>query len=110
MAPGIELVTTSSHGGIRLSDERWSEVVRELPQFQPFAGPRWLEEDCDVLVAVALWPDLWPRKTLAAVDRMFLAPFLSADTTEGVVKRWTETTGRGRRFRAMCFHAGSDGA
>lgn len=37
----------------------WARVEREMPGFEPFAGGSWLEEDCDVTLAVLLWPELF---------------------------------------------------
>lgn len=57
MAPGITAVFTAGHGGIKLSDERWAQFQKAYPTFRPFAGPRWLEEDCDMLLIYFLWAD-----------------------------------------------------
>lgn len=59
IAHDLESVTTASHGGLWLGPERWMEVAREFPGFRPYAGAPWLEEDCDVTLAVLLWPELF---------------------------------------------------
>lgn len=57
VAPGIICVTTSSHGGYWLSPDRVAQFQRAFPEFKPFAGYPWLEEDCDAALAGLLWPD-----------------------------------------------------
>lgn len=59
IAPGIVEYTTPSHGGIKLSLERWIEFCAVLPAFTSFTGPSWLEEDCDAIAAVLVWPQFF---------------------------------------------------
>ena len=50
LADGIEAVSTSTHGGIWLSEDRLEELHEILPfnLFTPFTRePQWWEEDCD---------------------------------------------------------------
>lgn len=44
---GIDHVTTGSHGGFHLSDERRAEMPDLLREIKTFAGDNWYEEDCD---------------------------------------------------------------
>ncbi len=67
LAPGIVDVTTSSHGGLRLSPSRWAELRAHFPRFKSFAGPHWLEEDCDYMAAVSIWPELFKGANLENV-------------------------------------------
>jgi hypothetical protein len=60
LAPGIVDTTTASHGGLKLSPARWEKLLEVFPRFQSFAGPGWLEEDCDYMAAVYIWPELFP--------------------------------------------------
>jgi hypothetical protein len=57
IADGIVDYTCAGHGGIHLSVTRWEELKKKLPRFVAFAGPQWLEEDCDYLAAVYVWPE-----------------------------------------------------
>ena len=59
VALGIIWYSTSSHGGYGIDQERWAELRQVLPGFQPWAGDGWLEEDCDWVAAVAVWPWLF---------------------------------------------------
>ena len=58
--PGLQFVSTSSHGGYHLSRDR-AQVLRETwPGFRSWTGSdEWLEEDCDAAAAVLLWPELF---------------------------------------------------
>jgi len=55
LAPGIIAVSTPSHGGFWLSPERWQDLMAAYDEFNCTA-PQWLEEDCEVALAVLLWP------------------------------------------------------
>lgn len=57
--PGLDFFTTPSHGGFRLSVERWEELNASFA-FKSWAGPFWLEEDEDANLAVIRWPELFP--------------------------------------------------
>jgi hypothetical protein len=60
---GVAWVSTSSHGGYVLSDERADELAEKFPDVVPFAGSRnhW-EEDCDWVYVVLTWPDFFPEQ------------------------------------------------
>ena len=51
--PGIVFVGTSSHGGMWLDEENCRLVKRLFPNFRPYAGYPWFEEDEDTNVAIA---------------------------------------------------------
>ena len=58
IAPGIEMVSTSSHGGCYVSNERLAELpaaVRFAERFNPPGN--WYEEDCEVAIVIAAFPD-----------------------------------------------------
>lgn len=57
IAPGIIQVSTASHGGIWLSDDRWQALKAIFPALQSWAGENWLEEDCDWKWAALAFPD-----------------------------------------------------
>jgi len=53
-AEGIIEVTTASHGGFLLSEERLAQMPPRLRGRNAYGGGRWFEEDCEwALVAIA---------------------------------------------------------
>lgn len=56
LAPGITLVSTSSHGGIHLDDDHERQIPVEVRHTarRPYAPAGWYEEDCDLVIPV-LW-------------------------------------------------------
>jgi hypothetical protein len=58
IAPGLTFYSTAGHGGLFLSPDRWADLTTAF-RFKSFAGPQWLEEDCDFGFAVIRWPDLF---------------------------------------------------
>lgn len=60
IAPGILKVSTGGHGGFMLDEDAWQLVDFFFPDFKPWAGKGWLEEDCDANVAVLCYPSLFP--------------------------------------------------
>ena len=56
VADGIESISTASHGGYWLSRERRASFVARFPDFTPFAGLPWFEEDCDWAAVVLAFP------------------------------------------------------
>ncbi|MCC7375415.1 MAG: hypothetical protein IT581_12240 [Verrucomicrobiales bacterium] len=83
---GVWLVTTASHGGVLLGSARWAEVRAEMPRFEPWAGEGALEEDEDVMVAMALWPHLFG----ADPERAFLWALNMPGTATGTMLRIAE--------------------
>jgi hypothetical protein len=71
IAPGIVSVSTASHGGIHLSDERIAEMPKALQDFVPFGGKqnglgRWFEEDCDWSVVALAFPQFFTDSDVKA--------------------------------------------
>lgn len=61
--PGIDLVSTASHGGFIVSPELNEHIKAKFPDFRPFGGhERSYEEDCDYAVVVATFPDRFPSR------------------------------------------------
>lgn len=57
VGPGIELVTTSSHGGFYLDAAHYKLINIMFPDWFPFCGqPGWFEEDCDAAIVVLAFP------------------------------------------------------
>jgi hypothetical protein len=68
LAPGIVEVSTASHGGIYLDDDRWSALKAMFPMVQPWAGAGWLEEDCDWAIAALAFPFAFDTKSQIAAE------------------------------------------
>jgi hypothetical protein len=80
VAPGIAVVGTPSHGGVKLSPERNRLIPKALRQ-----SSGWYEEDCEAAIPGLYFPSAWPH--------------WSQDRFEESVKRWSpdayeEATGR----------------
>lgn len=58
VADGIDFVSTASHGGFRISLERFAEMPRPLRQCTTFTweGFAWFEEDCDWTAVYLAFP------------------------------------------------------
>lgn len=56
LIPGVVSISTSSHGGYWLSPLRWIQLKAKFPTFVPYAGPQWLEEDCDAAMLALAFP------------------------------------------------------
>ncbi len=67
LAPGIWSVTTSSHGGLRLSDERNALVPPPVR-----ATPAWYEEDCCWALVALVHPDAFSEAELASARETVL--------------------------------------
>lgn len=67
IAEGIDRIDTASHGGIRVSPERYKSMPVGLRAFAPWAtspphdDSHWYEEDSDVAIVVAAFPDYFPE-------------------------------------------------
>lgn len=66
---GVTFVSTASHGGFVLNQEREHERVRLFPAFTPFAGAGFYEEDQDWSIVVLTFPASFQEiEVLRAVD------------------------------------------
>jgi hypothetical protein len=65
-APGIWFVSTPSHGGFYLAEDRQREFETKLPTFKPFAGKPWYEEDCDWCAIAIVFPQHFAASTVMA--------------------------------------------
>ena len=65
---------TSSHGGAWLPPAE-TEILRDIAMpfgWQPFTKDwSWLEEDCDLCVAILLWPEAFPYGRNGAEQRAY---------------------------------------
>ena len=57
IATGLILFSTPGHGGFWLSLRREQARRDRFPEFVPFAGSPWYEEDCDAAVVVLCFPE-----------------------------------------------------
>lgn len=64
IAEGIVNYSTAGHGGIWLDAKRWKVVERLFPDWQPWAGKQWLEEDQDWAIAALAFPEHFTTKDL----------------------------------------------
>ena len=63
IAPGIEIVSTPSHGGLRMTPERWGELPSDVQR--AFRNSGWAEEDCEAPIALAIFgPEVVVAKTI----------------------------------------------
>jgi hypothetical protein len=71
LAPGIVWITTPSHGGYWLSDDRQAQMPEQYRAVRPFAGKGWYEEDCDwCLVALSFPEHFTDKEQSAAVETL----------------------------------------
>jgi hypothetical protein len=59
LTPGITFISTPGHGGYHLDRCHQSVVQEILPQFRPYAGPPWYEEDQDWAIVALAFPSLF---------------------------------------------------
>lgn len=64
IAPGLIRVSTASHGGYHVSEDRWQEIERMFPEFKSWTGRHWLEEDCDWAIAALAFPDQFDAQAI----------------------------------------------
>ena len=70
--PGILCVSTSSHGGFFVSDERLTIVRKKFPKFKTFCGkPNWFEEDCDAVIVVLSFPDFFSNGLVESAQQQY---------------------------------------
>ena len=73
IAPGIIFHGTAGHGGLHLSRPRATHLHKLFEPFEPFTSTwAWLEEDCDYVLAILAWPELWAPERVRRVAPMVL--------------------------------------
>lgn len=66
---GVIFVSTASHGGFWVSDERLLEMPSAIREFPNHAGKNWFEEDCDAVLVYLAFPHLFDdRAAYHAID------------------------------------------
>jgi hypothetical protein len=72
-ARGIVFYSTPSHGGFHLDRERQAAIQRAMPDFKPFTGAPWYEEDCDAAVVAAFFHEAFSAREVAGAVAMIRA-------------------------------------
>ena len=63
IAPGIYWISTSSHGGYYISQERLADMPRKYKKLVFLHDePQWFEEDSAFIAVVLTWPKLFPKE------------------------------------------------
>lgn len=79
--PGIKSVSTASHGGYWLDDDRLARFVAVFPDFPRWSGsPAWFEEDCDWAAVAVLFPEAFTDAQLSSavgIMERYVAEFRS---------------------------------
>lgn len=71
LAPGIEIYSTPSHGGIHLSPERMRELPARLHKRSAKYCPMdWFEEDCEISLVIAGFPQYFTLEQVDQAERM----------------------------------------
>lgn len=93
VAPGIDCVTTPSHGGYRLSAEMNAQVPQAWrdASFGKLGLTGWYEEDCDWCMVAMAFPEHFPEDARVAAARTFaccIAPKLPVAMVLAAPKGW----------------------
>jgi hypothetical protein len=64
IADGITRHRTERHGGIHLSDSRWTQFRALFPSLNPWAGEQWFEQDCDVAAVIVAFPEFFDDRAI----------------------------------------------
>lgn len=74
LAPGITSISTASHGGIHVDEQRLAAMPAELSAIETFTGRGWYEEDRDWAIVALAWPEAFDAGNVAAAVRTVNAP------------------------------------
>lgn len=72
VAIGLTLVSTAGHGGLILNFGRWAHLKSLFPNFKPYAGENYLEEDCDIALAPLAFPEHYSDEAIFQAVRMVM--------------------------------------
>ncbi len=100
IAKGITSVSTSSHGGIKLSPKRHVAVGERFPDFNTYADGAWYEEDCDVVVVILTFPEAFDDAAVWSAVRS--AHSMAKSYGEGWkhVSQWLRVTAQSNEINA----------
>ena len=68
IAEGIVSVTTAGHGGMWLSADRLARIPAELQHLNRFGVGAWFEEDCEVMIPVVAFPEVFPQADMDQIS------------------------------------------
>ncbi len=73
VADGVVFVSTPSHGGYWLSDDRLAKIPNHwrLARYRPSSDSPWFEEDCDWVLVALTFPGLFPAEAAEPAKRTF---------------------------------------
>ena len=60
-AEGVYFVSTPSHGGYLITQERRNAMPEPYKSIPTFAGGNWYEEDCDWALVALSFPEAFPK-------------------------------------------------
>ena len=100
---GLYSVTTASHGGYWVTEAVRATLEAAFPGFRPFAGWPWLEEDCDAMLVMALWPHMFPDHAVWSVWRMACREEGMACKATAAIREWMTRTQAGLTWGQKCW-------
>jgi hypothetical protein len=87
IAPGIFSVSTASHGGIWLDDQRLSQVpehFRAWAKRWAHGADQWFEEDCCWATVACTWPAFFPEEQVSAARKIIAHYFPESVHTDAL--------------------------
>lgn len=104
VADGITKISTASHGGYRLSPERWIYFQSIFPDFKTFAGDCWFEEDQDWAMVALAFPNHFDEEQLFQAIRtvdfsLRISRTLGRIDQWKAVKQWLDSDPRGQALK-----------
>jgi hypothetical protein len=108
-APGIVAVSTPGHGGVWLSDARLAQLHPLLAAHKPFTGDAaWFEEDCDAVIPVLAFPDVFGFQAVAFALRTVGIKMTDSPDYFSHVRQWLDATVPGQTLmvQALVFAIG----
>lgn len=103
IAEGIVSVSTASHGGIKVSDERLA-LMPENMRSTTYSGGGWFEEDCDWCLVAVTFPEAFSDVVMKDARDTFAAcfPHLVATDDDGCPKGDPECLGNNGDCHDAC--------
>lgn len=73
VTPGIEFVSTASHGGYRLDSSHLAEFERRVPGWaSTYSSRGWFEEDCDACAVPLVFPHAFGQREVDMALKLVL--------------------------------------
>lgn len=83
IAPGICFYSTASHGGYRLSLERFATFRQCFPDYKLWAGDPWFEEDCDAALVPITFEEEFSDQSVFFAEQSIRACVQNEKTSDG---------------------------